>query len=209
MYCYHCAYELNDSKARIKANRFNVQKQQELFKKSIAEKKALLEEEMKLAKEENRSPRQDIVDAYENAVKEYENTKFVPIIEEGSRVAYVCPRCGHLVYENPDEKDLKSLSMASHSELQRSRNDFARGMSFVCISIILLTIGIIFRILANKPNNGYQLVKTCTEYYVFIVLLVLAIILAAGGIFFVTRGLTKKVKYTHLLRDLNNRNFVQ
>lgn len=157
MYCYHCAYDLNESKVERQKSSYNL----------------------------------------------------VDEVKEDSKLSYVCPRCGRLIHEGYDENDLKTLAMASHSELQRSRNDFARGMSFVSVGSILLIIGIIFFVLAKKPSNGFELVTTCTEFYVSLVLFTLAIILLGGGIFFVVRGITKNRKYTSLLKDLNNRNFVQ
>jgi hypothetical protein len=81
-------------------------------------------------------------------------------------VNYVCPRCGHLIHEGATQEDIKSLSRASHSELQRGSNNFAFGMGFFAIGIILLTIAIIFFVLAHKPNNGFQLVVACAEFYV-------------------------------------------
>ena len=63
------------------------------------------------------------------------------VVQDGdmsTSIAYVCPRCGHLIKENATEQDIKALTRACHAELQRSRNDVARGMSSLVFGAILL-----------------------------------------------------------------------
>ena len=131
------------------------------------------------------------------------------LIDDETRIEYVCPRCGHLVHENMSYEESKALSRATHAQIQRGSNDFARGMSFNLIGLILLAIGILFFVLAMKPAQGFKLQTNCAEFIVFIVLTVLAVILLSSGIFFTIRGLTTKRQYALLLRDLNNNTFVQ
>lgn len=135
--------------------------------------------------------------------------KVMETITDKTKVNYVCPRCGHLISEGASPEDIKSLSRASHSELQRGSNHFAFGMGFFAIGIILLTIAIIFFILAHKPNNGFQLVVTCAEFYVSVALFgISAFLLIFGGIYAV-RGMLTRIKYRRLLRDINNETFIQ
>ena len=133
-------------------------------------------------------------------------------IEEASLdadIQYVCPRCGHLIHQGHDEKDIKSLSAACHAELQRGRNDFARGMSGISISIILLITGIIFLMLSRKAEIQYRVSTTCPEFWIFVVLTVISVILIVTGGFLVTRGVVRGHKYTKLLKDINTETFVQ
>jgi len=130
-------------------------------------------------------------------------------VMEGSSVSYVCPRCGHLVHAGLDEKEIKSLSQAAHAQIQRARNNFASGMGMVSIGAIALILSILFFFLAKKPTNQYRLVTDCAEFYVFVVLLIAAVILLAAGGTFVVIGLAKKQQNSRLLKDINNRTFVQ
>ena len=136
-------------------------------------------------------------------------------IEEGTSIAYVCPRCGHLIHDNISEEETKSLSRASHAQVQRARNYFASGMGFVSIGAILAAIGILFFVLAHKPNNGYSLFDRdgnfllSAEFLVAVVPgLVSVILLVVGGVF-VGRGIVTKKRNTALLRAINNGTFVQ
>lgn len=124
-------------------------------------------------------------------------------------LTYVCPRCGHIIHANCDENEVKSLSQAAHAEVQRARNLFAVGMGSLSIGIISLIISIIFYLLAKKPNNQFQLVVGCAEFWVFVVLLICAVGLISYGLFSTIVGLKKKNKYLSLLSDINNKTFVQ
>ncbi len=130
-------------------------------------------------------------------------------IKEGTGVSYVCPRCGHLIHSELDEKEVKSLSQAAHAQIQRARNNFASGMGMVSIGAIALVLSILFFFLAKKPTNQYQLVVDCAEFYVFVVLLVASVILLGVGGSFVGIGIVKKQRNSRLLKDINNRTFVQ
>lgn len=130
-------------------------------------------------------------------------------IKEDSQLSYVCPRCGHLIHADINEEETKSLSRAAHAQIQRARNSFASGMGMVSIGVIAGIIAVLFYFLARKPSNRYQLVTTCAEFYVFIVLAVIAVILLIIGGVFVFRGLTSSKKNHQLLQDINNRTFVQ
>ena len=130
-------------------------------------------------------------------------------ISENTTVSYVCPRCGHLITKDATPEQIKSLSRASHSELQRGSNHFAFGMGFFAIGIILLTIAIIFFVLAHKPNNGFQLVTACAEFYVSIVLFAVSAFLLIFGGSFAVKGMLTRMKYHRLLKDINNETFIQ
>ena len=82
-------------------------------------------------------------------------------------------------------------------------------MGMVSIGIIALILSILFFFLAKKPTNQYQLVVECAEFYVFVVLLVASVILLVAGGVFVGLGVVKKLQNSRLLKDINNRTFVQ
>ena len=92
-----------------------------------------------------------------------ENGELLPV-DTDQKVEYVCPQCGHLVHADLNEEEIKSLSRAAHSQLQRGANSFNFGMAFILLGF---------------------------------------------GIYNTIVGINKKVTYTKLLKDLNNKTFVQ
>ena len=124
-------------------------------------------------------------------------------------IQYVCPRCGHLIKDNIGTEDVKSLTRACHAELQRSRNDIARGMSNLVFGSILLIIGIIFLLLSRKANNQFRVTVSSPEFWVFLVLTIISVILLVFGCIFAIRGFLKNRKYSEVLKDINNKTFVQ
>ena len=147
----------------------------------------------------------------ENAIETKSSTrqKYIEEAPLDAEVKYVCPRCGHLIHHGAEPKDIKSLSVACHAELQRGRNDFARGMSFVSIAIILGIVGFIFLKLSKKVDVQFRISTSCPEFWIFAVLSVIAVILIVFGTVLVVRGLVRKHKYTGLLKDINTKTFVQ
>lgn len=147
---------------------------------------------------------------------EARKSSFVP--EEGKEmvevdsdvsVQYICPRCGHLIHEGIDEAETKELSRASHAQLQRGANSYARGMCLNALGGIMLIIAIVFFILANKPSQGFVLQVNCAEFYVFVGALAISVILLGFGIVLTVIGVRTKLIYSRLLKDLNNKTFVQ
>lgn len=130
-------------------------------------------------------------------------------IESDAKVTYVCPRCGHIIHDNINESEVKSLSQAAHAELQRGRNLFAIGMGNVSIGLIAVMIAIIFFLLARKPSNQFQLVMDCAEFYVSVVLFAISFVLLTAGIIYVLYGVLKGKHYSSLLKDINNKTFIQ
>ncbi len=126
-----------------------------------------------------------------------------------SRVEYICPRCGESIHAGSNEKELKTLSVAAHAEIQRANNSFSSGMGSLAIGAILLVLGLIFYLLANRPSRGFELDTTCAEFYVFIVLTVIASILLILGSALVSIGIYKRHTYNGVLKDINNHTFVQ
>lgn len=129
--------------------------------------------------------------------------------DSNAKIEYVCPRCGHLMHDNLSNAEIKQLSSASHAQLQRGRNYFASGMGAAILGLILLALAIIFFVLAKKPSNQYQLVTTCAEFYVSIALFSLSFVLLICGIVYVIIAINKKRKYHALLKEINNKTFVQ
>lgn len=142
---------------------------------------------------------------------EKKKSSFDPNIEidTDTRVEYICPQCGHLIHEGFTSEDEKELSVASHAQIQRGNNHFATGMSLNSVGIILLLIGIMFFVLAHKPAKGHALVVECPEFYISVVLFAISVILLAFGIYHTIVGIYKKKHYSQLLKDLNNKTFVQ
>lgn len=130
-------------------------------------------------------------------------------LDMDTKINYVCPRCGHLVHADASEEDVKSLARACHAELQRGRNDFARGMSNISIGIILLVTSIVFLLLSRKADNQFRITVSSPEFWVFLVLSIISVILLILGIVFTVFGLKRKVTFTSLLKDINNKTFVQ
>lgn len=130
-------------------------------------------------------------------------------VKSDAKVAYVCPRCGHLAHADISEEETKSLARAAHAQIQRARNAFSTGLSLTFVGIIGLIIAIIFYVLACKPSNQYQLVTTCAEFWVFIVLGIISVILLVWGVTNIVVGVKNHYQNKNLLRDINNRTFVQ
>lgn len=130
-------------------------------------------------------------------------------VKEGAKVVYVCPRCGHLIHSDIDEEETKSLARAAHAQIQRARNFLSSGLGFAAIGVILFIIAGLFFFLACKPSNQYQLTTTCAEFYVFVVLGSISVILLAMGIVYVVLGIIRKKQNEALLWEINNQTFVQ
>lgn len=149
-------------------------------------------------------------DLDEKKVEQKQSTyKKIEGLDMDTTINYVCPRCGHLMHENASEEDVKSLARACHAELQRGRNDFARGMSNVSIGVILFITSIVFLLLSRKADNQFKITVSSPEFWVFLVLFIISVILLILGVIFTVLGLKRKVTYTSLLKDINNKTFVQ
>ena len=146
----------------------------------------------------------------EKKVEQKQSTyKKIEGLDMDTTIEYVCPRCGHLVHENASPEDVKSLARACHAELQRGRNDFARGMSNVSIGVILFITSIVFLLLSRKADNQFRITVSSPEFWVFLVLFIISVILLILGVIFTVLGLKRKVTYTSLLKAINHKTFVQ
>lgn len=125
------------------------------------------------------------------------------------KTSIICPRCGHLIHEDLSEDEVKSLSRASHAALQRGRNDFAKGMCSLSLFIITLILSIIFILLSKKAENQMKITLTSPEFWVGLSFGIISVILLVYGSIMVSRGLFTKHRYTNLLKDINNKTFVQ
>ena len=138
-----------------------------------------------------------------------ENGELVQI-DSDARVEYVCPQCGHLAHNNLNEEEYKSLSRAAHSQLQRGANSFARGMALTLIGVIIAILALSFFLLSFQSTGGGKVLDTTkSTFLVFVVMGVVAVILLGFGIYNTIVGINKKTMYTKLLKDLNNKTFVQ
>lgn len=131
-------------------------------------------------------------------------------IDSDAKVEYVCPQCGHLAHNDLSEEEYKSLSRAAHSQLQRGANSFARGMALNLIGVIIAILALSFFLLSfTSSGGGKELDITKSTFLVFVVMTVVAVILLGFGIYSTIVGIGKKTMYTKLLKDLNNKTFVQ
>jgi len=138
-----------------------------------------------------------------------ENNELVPV-DTDQKVEYVCPRCGHLIHEDLNDEEMKSLSRAAHSQLQRGANSFALGMAFNLIGIIIGILAFSFYLLSFVSSGGKKVLDTSkSTFLVFVVMGIMAVILLGFGIYNTIVGISKKTAYTKLLKDLNNKTFVQ
>ena len=143
------------------------------------------------------------VEATESTYSKFEG------VGSDAQILYVCPRCGHLTHADAKPEDVKSLARACHAELQRGRNDFAKGMSNISIGVILLVTSIVFLLLSRKADNQFRITVSSPEFWVFLVLAIISVILLILGTVFTIKGLKRKTMYTSLLKDINNKTFVQ
>ena len=131
-------------------------------------------------------------------------------INSDVEVKYVCPRCGHLTHNDLSPEEMKSLSQAAHSQLQRGANSFAKGMALVLIGVIIGILAFSFLLLSYQTSGGVRSLNTGkSTFLVFVVMAVVAVILLVPGIINTVVGISKRVNYTRLLKDLNNKTFVQ
>ena len=138
-----------------------------------------------------------------------ENGELLPV-DTDQRVEYVCPQCGHLAHVDLNEEEIKSLSRAAHSQLQRGANSFARGMAFNLIGIIIGILAFSFFLLSFRSTGGKKVLDPSrSTFLVFVVMGTVAVILLGFGVYSTVVGLNKKVVYSKLLKDLNNKTFVQ
>ena len=131
-------------------------------------------------------------------------------IDSDAKVEYVCPQCGHLTHADGTPEEVKSLSQAAHSQLQRGANSFARGMAFNLLGVIIGILALSFLLLSYQNVQGVKVLNTSkSTFLVFVIMGAVAVILLAFGIFSTIIGVEKKVRYTKLLKDLNNKTFIQ
>ena len=125
------------------------------------------------------------------------------------KVEYVCPRCGHIIHRGCSAQEKKDLACAAHAQVQRGNNNFASGMSKVCLGAIFAVLALIFFLLSRKATNAFKITVNCAEFWIFIVLSIISVILLSIGLVYVVTGRKNKVHYESLLKDLNNETFVQ
>lgn len=130
-------------------------------------------------------------------------------INETTEVSYVCPRCGWLIKKNLTEEEVKSLSTASHAEIQKGRNDFAWGMGMNMIAIICLILGYVFFLLSHKVASQGNLVTTCPEFFVCVAFLAVGAVLLVVGLVFTFIGVYRMKSYQKLLKEIQNKTFYQ
>lgn len=199
MYCQHCGKKVNIDENKLLDN-------YKEYKVSIDKEISALSGKETLTDEE-RVHLEDL----KNEQKEFlsDSDYLAKALDPNVENAYVCPRCNHLIKSNLKENDLKELSQACHAELHRAKNKFSSGMVFFMIGVILTCISFLFYSMSFKATNNNQLVTNCVEFYVFIGLLVIGLVLLFGGITYILLGVTKNKEYKNLLKDIQNETFVQ
>ncbi len=145
------------------------------------------------------------IEAKDPTLRKFSNIQ----VDDDTLITYICPRCGHVITPGTNKESIKSLSRASHAELQRGRNNFASGMGNNILGLILLITSIIFLLLSRKADNQFQITLNVPEFWVFVGLALASVILLGFGITYTIIGLRKKVMYEALLKDIKNETFVQ
>lgn len=131
-------------------------------------------------------------------------------VSEDAQINYVCPQCGHLAHKDASPADLKSLAQASHSQVQRGANSFARGMALNLVGLIIGILAFSFLLLSYQNDRGVKVLNTGkSTFLIFVIMAIIAVILLGFGIYFTAVGISKKSRYSKLLKDLNNKTFVQ
>ena len=131
-------------------------------------------------------------------------------IDSDAKVEYVCPQCGHLTHLDGTPEDYKSLSRAAHSQLQRGANSFARGMAFNLMGVIIGILALSFLLLSFQNVQGARVLNMeKSTFFIFVAMAIVAVILLVLGIVSTVIGVSKKIRYSKLLKDLNNKTFVQ
>lgn len=121
----------------------------------------------------------------------------------------LCPHCGKPISEHLSEKDVKKLNQIAHSKYNLATNEFNTGMCGVVIGTLLLLIALVFFILCFDVKNNYNFRTTGEPFIVFTALSILSSISYAVGIVFLVKALTKKKRYAAVIKDIQNKTFVQ
>ena len=230
MYCHHCGKKFNERALEKKQSSYVIKKSDKA--PSLKGKKG---ETVVLPQCTLRAPKGKTFRCWKVGEKEYnpydevvlrgdteiealwqdadpnvkEDDEFVEV-DTDARVNYVCPQCGHLTHEYLTPEELKSLSRASHSQIQRGSNSFARGMAMNLLGLIIGILAISFLLLSYVSKGGKKYLDVSkSTFLVFVVMTVVAVILLAIGVYSTVVGISKKTRYTKLLKDLNNKTFVQ
>ena len=228
MFCYHCGYELDEKKSEAlitkRLNRLDARENKILAKLDALYIKYKINDDnyADFEKNEGKDFEAPIAAKVKRMFEDYKyKLREVRLakerissskINDETRIEYICPRCGHLTHAGHDEEDTKSLSRACHAELQRGRNHTAKGMCFISLALILITTATLFFILSNKlkeSGGGREISFSSPEFWVFVILASISVILLVFGSLQVIKGLEKRHVYTNLLKDINNETFVQ
>ncbi|MEG0528778.1 MAG: hypothetical protein RR578_00365 [Bacilli bacterium] len=131
------------------------------------------------------------------------------IKEKNGEVITVCPQCQTELKKKLEENDEKLLTQAAHGRLHDAGDLFNSGMCGLVLGGIGLTIALLFFVLSYKATNGGQLVLTCTEFYVFCALGSVSLIGLGYGIVAVVLASIRKKTYKQIIKDIQNKTFVQ
>lgn len=130
------------------------------------------------------------------------------LIENGEG-KIVCPNCKNEFVEHLEEKELKTLTQSSHNLLHKFMNIFNSGMCGVVIGAIALSVGMLFFTLCFRLQNNNQFSTTCTEFYVFVSLVCIGGLGVLYGLATIPYSIIKLRQYKLLIRDIQNKTFVQ
>lgn len=128
---------------------------------------------------------------------------------EKKMIKGVCSECGTTIETELSDEKKKLLTQAAHGRLHKAGDFFNLGMSGIVLGGIALIIALLFYSLSFKAAAGGVLVTTCTEFYVFCALGSLGVIGLIFGIVVVSIALYRKNLYKHLIKDIQNKTFVQ
>ena len=126
-----------------------------------------------------------------------------------------CCHCGKRFDEHKIEAKQSSLVIKDENgELievnERGANNFARGMALNLVGLIIGILAFSFLLLSFQNDRGVRVLNTGkSTFLIFIVMAIIAVILLGFGIYFTVVGILKRSQYSKLLKDLNNKTFVQ
>lgn len=121
----------------------------------------------------------------------------------------ICAHCGNPIPKHLGENDVKKLNQVAHNKFHSARNSWNTGMCGLVGGAILLAIAAIFFILCFKVAENYRFSTQGEPFIVFVALTVISVLcFAFGGI---TVGLANRNKkiYSKLIKNIQNRTFVQ
>lgn len=132
-------------------------------------------------------------------------------IETGARdeVIGLCPHCAQPITRHLDEVQIKKLNQVSHAKFHSARNQWNTGMCGLVGGAILLAIALIFFVLCFKVADNFAFSTQGEPFIVFVALSAISLACFVFGSIFVGIANYRKKVYSNLIKNIQNRTFVQ